>query len=136
MGRVEIRVNAGDTQRVLTSSLTYNTGSLRSVNISLEGSRLFLRTPREVVQKGLQRVPVESLQTYTEYFVGGMEASLQERLEVDQGNFTGCINVVSSGFLRRPFQAPKCAGLKNREVLSSCSYCSAHQASQRSSGKT
>lgn len=122
------RVTAGSRQRTLTSSNTYNTGSLHTATLTLEGTRLFLTTKREVVTKRLRLVPVDSLLPYTELFVGGAGLRLQEEQGVDHRNFSGCIRVQSSAAVTGPPEAPKCIGRATE--VTACIYCSTHEVCQ------
>ena len=120
-GRIEVRVRAGDRQRTLTSSETYNNGGLHVVRVELGGSsRLVLRTKGEVVGKRLQTVPADSLATYSELLVGGVGEGVREREGVDQSNFTGCISVYSLSSLPK---VPQCF---EGEMIN-CSFCSSHE---------
>ena len=121
LGRIEMRVTAGDRQRTLTSSQTYNSGALHTVNIELEGStRLVLKTMKEVVKKRLQMVPVTTLSTYSEVLVGGVRERVREGEGVDESNFTGCVSVFSSSSV---LGIPMCYEQETIE----CSYCSIHE---------
>lgn len=120
LGRIEVRVASGDRQRTLTSSQTYNNGALHSININLEGSRLVLKTVKEVVNKGLQRVPVSSLANYSELFMGGVGPRVREEADIQQGNLTGCVSAFS---LNSMLKAPKCF----EQDIVECSYCSKHE---------
>lgn len=111
---------SGERQRTLTSSQTYNNGALHAINISLEGSRLVLKTVKEVVKRGLQRVPVSSLANYSELFMGGVGPRVREEADIQQRNFTGCVSVFS---LSSMLKAPKCF----EHDIVECSYCSNHE---------
>ena len=123
LGRIEVRVDAGNRHRTLTTSQTYNTGSPHTVSMELDGSRLVLKTAREVVRKRLQAVPVESLSTYSELLVGGVGSRVREEEDVEQSNFTGCVTVVSSGSV---LKVPKCFGQTINGAYD-CTYCSVHE---------
>lgn len=121
LGRIEVRVTAGTRQRTLTTKESYNSGSLHTIKIDMEGySRLVLRTGQEVVRKRLQTVPVASLTTYSELLVGGVGESVREEEGVDVSNFTGCVSVYSSSLL---LKAPICI----EQDIIQCTYCSPHE---------
>lgn len=120
LGRIEVRVASGERQRTLTSSQTYNNGALHAINIDLEGSRLVLKTVKEVVKRGLQRVPVSSLANYSELFMGGVGPRVREEADIQQSNFTGCVSAFS---LSSMLKAPKCF----EHDFVECSYCSNHE---------
>ena len=121
-GRIEVRVRAGDRQRTLSSSATYNNGALHVVRVELSGSspRLVLSTQTEVVGKRLQSVPLESLSTYSELLVGGVGGEVREGEGVDRNNFTGCISVYSLSSLPK---VPRCF----QEEIVKCSFCSSRE---------
>ena len=121
LGRIEVRVTSGNRQRTLTTRETYNSGSLITLRIDLEGnSRLALTTGREVVKKRLQTVPIASLSTYSELLVGGVGERVRVEEGVDVSNFTGCVSVFSSSSV---LKVPKCFEQDNIE----CTYCSPHE---------
>jgi len=95
--------------------------------LKFEGTRLFLTTKREVVTKQLRLVPVDTLLSYSELFVGGVGLRLQEEQGVDQRNFTGCIRVQSSAAVVGPPEAPQCTGRAAK--VTACTYCSTHEVS-------
>ena len=117
LGRIEVRVVAGERQRTLTSSLAYHNGALHTIEVDLEGSRLVLRTEREVVSKRLQEATIASLLTYGELLVGGVRERLREEEGVDESNFTGCVGVLSMSSV---LKVPRCY----EEEIFECSYCS------------
>lgn len=121
LGRIEVRVTSGNRQRTLTTRDSYNSGSLITLRIDLEGySRLALTTEREVVKKRLQTVPVSSLSTYREMLLGGVGERVQVEEGVDVSNFTGCVSVFSSSSI---LKVPKCFEADNID----CTYCSPHE---------
>ena len=120
LGKIEVRVVAGDAQRTLTSSQTYHNGALHTIKIDLEGSRLVLRTEKEVVTKRLQEATISSLSTYGELLVGGVGVRVREEEEVDQSNFTGCVSVLSTSSV---VKVPKCF----EQEIFECVYCSPHE---------
>lgn len=121
LGRIEIRANAGNKQRTLTSSQTYNSGALHTIHIELEGStRLVLKTMKEVVKKRLLMVPAATLSTYSEVLVGGVGERVREEEGVDESNFTGCVSIFSSSSVLR---APTCY----EQEMIECLYCSVHE---------
>ena len=114
-------MNAGNRQRTLTSSHTYNSGALHTIHIELEGStRLVLKTTKEVVKKKLQMVPAATLLTYSEVLVGGVGERVREEEGVDESNFTGCVSVFCSSSV---LGVPTCY---DQEMME-CSYCSIHE---------
>lgn len=120
LGHIGVRVAAGDRQRTLISSETYSNGALHAISINLEGSRLVLKTVKEVVKKGLQRVPVSSLANYSELFVGGVGPRVREETGIQQSNFTGCVSTFSWSSI---LKAPRCF----EQGIVECSYCSKHE---------
>ena len=125
LGRLELRVRAGDRQRTLTSAHTYTNGVRHVVKIDLESSsRLVMRTEREVVRKRLQMVPVGSLSTYSELLVGGAGEGVRGREKIGQSNFTGCVSVHSLG---SQLTVPRCYQM---ETIN-CTYCSSHEVDYR-----
>lgn len=111
---------AGDGQRTLTSSQTYYNGALHTIKIDLEGSRLVLRTEKEVVTKRLQTATISSLSTYSELLVGGVGVRVREDEGVDESNFTGCVSVLSMSSV---VKVPKCY----KQEIIECIYCSQHE---------
>ena len=127
LGHIVARVTAENRQRILTSSNTYNTGSLHTATLRLEGTRFFLTTRREAVTKRLRLVPVDTLLSHSELLVGRVGLRLQEEQGVDQRNFTGCIRVQSSAAVVGHPEAPKCIG--RAAEVAACTYCSTSEVS-------
>ena len=78
---------------------------------------LLLRTSQEETFRGLRTVSAEGLTNYSLVFIGGVPQETE--LNIDVGNFTGCIGILTAAILEPPL--PSCI---MREEQKGCSYCS------------
>ena len=127
LGHIMVQVRNGRKRRTLTSRHTYNNGAIQRASLSLKGSKLALRTDKEVVSKVLRPMRAEALSSYTELFVGGISRKTQEERNVNQRNFTGCVRVWSSANIMEPWRRLRCYGEASN--ITACTYCSVHEAS-------
>ena len=87
-----------------------------------------LRTRQEETVRGLRTITAEELGNYSLVLIGGVP--LETELNIDVGNFTGCIRISSAVLFDPPL--PSCITMTEQRE---CSYCSnevhAHRGTER-----